>query len=496
MRRSKLNAFTAMLGFLLSVSCYAAHYSYHSQAGLFLGGGFDPRNPARAFGQCLQQQNAQRVNEGAATTQVSIRIVRSESDIHQAVGFSTQISGTLLFANSHLSSNYSESSSFSTDSVTYVIVAKTDYGMEYIPNPTLKDEYGNRQADQLKGYCGPEIVTQQTKGAALFGVFTLSNLSQQQQREFVMSFGVGAGLPFASNEVKSQYQRFITEIAAVSQMSMNVYAIGGQGLVQFAALLNQGGNLAERIANAPRVMGEYMATINFNNAVSTSYTTMEIEQFVGQQAPNLNDINNIRLTRVYDSYVWITNIVARLERILIQGDATYQTPTPKEREALRQNLRTYARARHQIEDEGRNCFVPAQDRHECRITDILLDLPEIKWPQRTVTVPPASIETQDQRREKEEEEQRKKEEETRRIAREEAEKIATANKAKQLENDRRQQAKQRFDDMLRMVDNNMSKIGGAFMRDALVGSIIGRRAELEERAYQDIVAGRSTTNWQ
>jgi hypothetical protein len=378
--------------FLFVLASQAQAYEYHPNARLYLGGGFNPERIEDGYANCLAEYTTKFDVQGASTSSVLIKYVKSESEIHQEVGISTALSGSYLFVSGHMSANYSSENSFESDSITFIIYANSHYGREYIDTAELKKDLEKKTYAQLLKHCGPEIVTERTLGTSIFGIFTLSNLSESDKHKFDLSVGGGLNGGIFSAETETSLKNFISTAASSVRLSMKVMSIGGGGITQLVSLLpEQNHNIAETISNAPATIRSYMAGMTKANAVPISFTTMHLDQLTDADIPREADFDNSRLVRAYERYLGVYNTLTRLERIVYDNDAEYVTPAGVDRDRLLGYITVYAKARNELEAEGKICFLPASARTPDHIDSIMHDLPLVIWPDKKLISVPAVV---------------------------------------------------------------------------------------------------------
>jgi hypothetical protein len=374
---------------LFTVGPRAQAYDYHPDARLYLGGGFNPQKIDAGYARCLENYTTEFDVQGAATSSILIKYVKSESEIHREVGISTALSGSFLFGSGKMSANYSSENSFQSDSITFIIYANTRYGREYIANVELARSLDGKPYAEILRRCGPEIVTERTLGTSIFGIFTLSNLTESDKQKFDFAVGGGLNGGIFSAQAEASLRSFVSTSASSVRLSMKVLAIGGGGITELINLLpSKDQNIAETIAGAPATIRAYMSTMTKANAIPISFTTMYLDQLTDANIPREADFDNSRLIRAYERYLGVFNTLTRLERIIYDGDPEYATPTPAERERLLGDITLYAKARNRLEIEGRACFGPVASRPQDMIDEIMHDLPVVQWPEKKAPVAP------------------------------------------------------------------------------------------------------------
>jgi formylglycine-generating enzyme required for sulfatase activity len=127
-----------------------------------------------------------------------------------------------------------------------------------------------------------------------------------------------------------------------------------------------------------------MEGMDFDHSVPISFTTMNIEQFSDHDAgsPLIRDIDEAEVKMIFDRYKSVEKTISQLRRIIFDHDPAYQKPTPEELADLKSNLRVYSKALNDLKEEGKRCFGSAE-YGACQVDELMLELPEIQWPEKT-----------------------------------------------------------------------------------------------------------------
>lgn len=393
MKKSFLVA-VLMLGAVSPGVSQAEQYLYHPDSRLYLGAGTNPKQPGRAYLQCLKSDRSGSdtgaTTRGAVSTEFEMKLVRSREELDQTLNVSAKISASGLFYSAKASVDSSSSKSFSEDSLTWVIHGYSDYGMFTLKNPVLDEvasEYactgpGRRRCkpnyEALISRCGTEVVTEERRSVRLAAIVTLHSLSESEKSRLSASFSGSMKWGGGGGKVSAAYDRFVDSMRSASNMEIRFFAIGGAGITHLKGLLSleNGENLSGPVvlAKMPKVMHDYMSGLTASQAPPTEFRTVQITAF----APGLNDPQDKLqwgvLTRLYYLYLEVESRLKRLEDILyrepekyrFEGDVDYREIYSEHAEMLGK-LKTMALACYS-EGGSSDCRMPTLAELPGRIT--------------------------------------------------------------------------------------------------------------------------------
>lgn len=384
---------------LCSSVAYTADYSFHPDINPHLGGGFDPKDPNFPFEDCLIKQDPKIVEQ--PLTDIEIKAVHSETEIQTALETSAQISGSLLFMKGKATTQFGFKDSFEEDSVTYIILAKTTYGKEYLPKHTLDPALENAKVEELKEWCGPEIVVQQKKGVMLLGVFTWSSISREQKKFLSANLGIKGGNVVATGQVKAGLEKIATDFRLASHLNLKIRAIGGGGISEVRDLVKNG---ASAIAEAPKLMSEYLKTMTYAHSAPIFFSTKTIEQI--KKIPADTSMLSLNTTRLYYDYKLVDNTLSKLDRILKEGDPSFEDISAEHRAKLIGYRTKYSTISDKLLQEAKRCLGGA-DLCRARLDDLTMEINirEIPWPAKKPNLED-QFDQEEQKRRKEQEEMR------------------------------------------------------------------------------------------
>ncbi len=377
--------FLYIIFWLGSLQTHSAVYQYHPSSRLYLGGGFNPYKPDQGSIRCIIHDGVEQVDtasDGAVHSEAIFRMVKSRKELYDAVGFSASISGGFLFVSGEGSVQLENESSFQSDSLSWLLLFRSDYGRSILKNPRFDPSFSNTSDDILYDKCGSEIVTEVRKGVMAYALFTVNNLTESQKSKLNTKFSASFGNGIWNASTQADYKSFMSTIAAVSNVSIMVNAIGGQGVTSLASLLDDAGNadFFSKYNRAPIVLANYIKGMNQSRAVPIQFVTMHIKSFVPTLGNQFADFKTRQVAELFNWYQDISSSVGRLREILIGRDRTEYSLSHRQTEDLRSQLNDYTTAMNGIYEAAGFCFVPTEGA-KCKLPSSILLRP-INWPKR------------------------------------------------------------------------------------------------------------------
>lgn len=240
-----------LLATLCSVALFgnaeAENYGYIPDASVYLSSGFDPLYPQRSFPQCIAStaecqlgalganvclssttaQASEPDHKFGVTTNFTMKQITSKYEFYKEVNISLSLSGSY--------GPFSASGSFSSfdmdevkeDSLTWMILAKSNYGSFGIQKPVLNAETSPLKGLELLNKCGVSYISQVDRGVIAAAVFSVYNLDEKHRHEMSakLSAGFSAGFSLSGS---GSYAEVVKEAMSYGSMSLHVYTIGGE----------------------------------------------------------------------------------------------------------------------------------------------------------------------------------------------------------------------------------------------------------------------------
>lgn len=375
-----------LLSLIVSMQANSEVYQYHPNSRFYLGGGFNPFKPNQGAIRCIVHDGVDQVDtasDGAVHTEAIIKMVNSRKELYESVGFSASIGGGFLFFSGEGSVQLENESAFQSDSLSWLLLFKSDYGRSVLRNPRLEPALSGMPEDQLYERCGSEVVTEVRKGVMAYALFTVNNLSERQKTVLNTKFKASFNNGLWNASAQADFQSFMSSVAAMSNVSIKVNAIGGQGITNLVSLLDESGSpdFFAKYNRAPVILANYIRGMDHSRSVPIQFTTMHIKSFVPTLGGQFVDFRTRQVAELFNWHQDISANVARLRNILFGDNRNEYLLTKNEIDSLRANVDQYIAAMNSIYDAANFCFIPAEV-YRCQLPSNALSLSPINWPRR------------------------------------------------------------------------------------------------------------------
>ncbi len=367
-----------VLLFIQSYLSYGVTYNYHPDSHLYMGGGYNPFKPDDAFLQCIVHDGELSVDtEGALTSVVRIQQVKSRQDFYQKIDFSASIAGSYAFMKGSGSVQMEDERAFHSDSFSWLILFRSNYGRYVLSNPRLRPEYNTLTDSRLYDTCGSEIVIERTKSALVYALFTIHNVSQSERSKLEAHLKASGGGAVWSASMDSSYRKIMQEASASNSVHLSVYAVGGAGIVNLADIISSNDtDPYKRYLEVPKVLSEYIKTLTPANSVPVSFSTKHISLFKDNLEVKFANFNSMHVSNIYNRYLDAVSITNRIENILRGNESVLYELTEEQKTQLEEWNQEYIEASNLYIEAAKGCFI---DGEVCLIPKTKRST--ITWPQ-------------------------------------------------------------------------------------------------------------------
>ncbi len=313
--------------YLLGALSFAESYTYHPSHTLYLGAGFDPAYPERAFQSCLHYDGRLNVDgQGAIKTEYSLSLVKNKKELFDRLGISASLSARGLFWGANAGVDYFSEHRFHSDSITWMLTGKSEYGRFIIQNPRLTQIAQNLlnqgEHDLFAKQCGTEFIKQERRSVLIATIFSMENINSQDIKRLETHFSASFSAGFFEASAQSRYARFITEASRINRINMSVYAIGGSGIIELSHLVLHPDDLGE----IQKTVEHYMKSLDESRAVPCEYLSGSMAAFGWQGATPADVFRRERaLAELYYRYEETQGSYQRLGSILNLRNSTAYT---------------------------------------------------------------------------------------------------------------------------------------------------------------------------
>lgn len=318
-----------------SYSAFAGNYGYSPSSHLYLGGGMNPFKPDENYLDCIEYDSVVSLDtKGAVSTEVEMKLLEKREDFYKSTSFSASVSGSYSFFKGEASISSVEETRFHSDSLTWIILFKTNYGKYSIVKPRLADEYKSYSQDDIYRTCGSEIVKFETRGVMAFALLTIHHLSESKKSELKAKFGAEAKGIGWGVKMDAQYSSLIASAMASKTISISIKAIGGNGLIDLRDLLitntdtikdsvtgQESASPAIDYMRVPSVLHKYIGGMTAENAVATEYSTVAMSSFVRNLPVRFDKFLTKQVETIYFKYLDYKVLRDRIDSVVSGGSS-------------------------------------------------------------------------------------------------------------------------------------------------------------------------------
>jgi len=375
-----LRSLAVLIASLLFVSpVFAFGYEHGNNTHFFLGGGVSPLKLNESLAACIKHAGTRQLDgPGVSNTSVVIKAVRNRKELYSTLGASLTISAHSFIGGGKLAADYLEQSEFFDDSLTWVVMAKSDFGRIALNTPELLPKFQKLIDDgkhsEFASTCGTHYFSQETRSASIFAIYTLRNLSQSQKSRLETLIHAGSSVgPLFSGSIESEFKRVLTQAMRSSQMSCHVYAVGGRGVNHLSGLVQ---SYMEDIGKVGQIIANYVGTLSAENAAPISYQTTSMREF-GYREPSPLDYEKRDdvLARHYLLLREGQDISARLFSLILRDTAAAAKLSAAQIAEYKRTHEMLARDLHALHASAVQCY---DDPHACSYP--ATTLPYVAWP--------------------------------------------------------------------------------------------------------------------
>ncbi len=240
--------------------------------------GVDPSNPAENFPYCFDYKE-RRVPGSNASTTFRVALVRDRKQFLREMNVSASASGTYTFFSGAATATFDERYTFSSDSLTWLVLFHSDLGRRELYDETLMAlpsallESGKHT--EFAARCGRELVSQEYRSITVAAVFSAKNLSDEQRTSLTAKLEGSATMSAWSASATSSFRNFVQEASQVSRVNLEVITVGGSGPADLAPLFTDYSDLQQ----ISEILRSYASKVAFDNAQATRFSTTSMKRY-------------------------------------------------------------------------------------------------------------------------------------------------------------------------------------------------------------------------
>lgn len=257
------------------------NYNYHAQSNMTLGKGFDPLYPDVDKRLCYSFE-AHPAEEGALETSLDAYAVSNTRDLTIALGMDHKVDGKFLMFSGGGQFVLDTNFRFTKNSVSLVLVAKSEFGRRMLKNEQLYPQYAELLKEgsynEFIEYCGSRLVTTEFRGASVSVVITLENVADEQKVRIVTDAHGSGQIGPIGGEAKSHFEALYHQKASSKEVRYKIFARGGTGLksldLTVASMIGNGETIDKIAEGLRKFVGEF----DEKHAVPIRFATMPIHE--------------------------------------------------------------------------------------------------------------------------------------------------------------------------------------------------------------------------
>ncbi len=177
--------------------------------------------------------------EFAPSTTFSIREIRSKYEYFKELNVSASVSGSYGAFSGGASFSYHSIDDIDENSISWAVTAKSELGSFALANPQLRPEFEGLSNGELISSCGSQYVAEVDRGVLASVLYTFHSRSEQKLREISASLSAGFNAGFGGVSGGVSLQETIESFRQHGQVSIRVFAIGGEGLSALDELIKE-----------------------------------------------------------------------------------------------------------------------------------------------------------------------------------------------------------------------------------------------------------------
>ena len=170
------------------------YYTYYPGSTLTLGSGFSPNDLSQAKIRCIEFE-ASPAEAGALGTKFGAAVVTDTESLKTAIELDAKIDASYLVFKGGATFGLEQSRTFAKDSLSIVVSAATEFGRLTMKNPKLTAEAVNLlgNAKTFEQACGSRFVIMERRGAAVWGLVQIQNITKDSLTKIQTSLSAGGG---------------------------------------------------------------------------------------------------------------------------------------------------------------------------------------------------------------------------------------------------------------------------------------------------------------
>lgn len=365
--------------FLWGAVGVAHMYAYHPKLSAYLGAGFSVEDPEASFLECVTYDSEELLDgKGVYKTEISVNAIQSQKELLSELGVSASLSAASHFVSGSIGMSYLESYQFEENSLTWMLSAKADFGRVALEGVKL-DTAAQSLLDagkylEFEKRCGTHFVSKERRGASIFAIYSLHNLSAIEKKKFEAYLEASASHGVLTAEAEASFTKLLSEATKTNSLDLHIFTLGGEGLKQFSNLPQ---NLTD-LEKIKEILGNYLKSLDLAYSVPLEYHVTSMEVF-GFKQDKTSDFKrrDLILEKLYFVLQDKEKTSKRLFHILNQWKALYPFLTKEELQTYRTHYQAVSKEIDELYLQASLCL---DSTVNCKQPSWLDSAVDVEWP--------------------------------------------------------------------------------------------------------------------
>jgi hypothetical protein len=267
-------------------------YNRAPKTDLALGRGFDPIDLTSIKRPGITFQERRIDGGGAAMATYEFLYVSNYQSFTEELKIDSKVSASYLGNSIDSAIKHNYDSSFSTNSINVIVKAWADYGRWSLnPEAKLTDEAQtllNQNPNQFLKVYGTRYIATESRMNAIYVVITVNSVSSLVKRRMDSSLSAGLGIGRLTASAKQTFIDEIKNTIESEKISINAYAIGGNGIAGFKdIIITSIKNEKDPLTSIGTAIANTIGQMDSTNAIAYSYLVADMLNFGLNQQPEI-----------------------------------------------------------------------------------------------------------------------------------------------------------------------------------------------------------------
>jgi hypothetical protein len=255
------------------------YYSFHPMSIMALGVGFSPNNVGQMKLPGIEYEKED-VENGGLATDLKTYLVSNSSQLKEALGVDVKIDASYLVYKGSGEFSLSGSKENSSDSITFVVTASTEFGRVMMKHPQLSDAARALIQDgrRFEAIYGSRYVAMERRGASVSAIVTILGVAPSTHDSITADMSGSGGWGPLSASASSKINLELEQANKGHRVTIVVHTTGGKGMGALGDILKAASkpNPMQEIQEA---LGDYIKTLDQSNSVPIGFHVASMQNF-------------------------------------------------------------------------------------------------------------------------------------------------------------------------------------------------------------------------